>query len=275
MFIKKITKEEYESRLNSKAISGFSSSVASKLCAAVRGILEIPMTQAGEASIEMFSTKEYIEKVSKDIPFKIGVGLDESNFIAFGINREFLVKCSYYWGGGRLTAPELPADSHLTTTEVAFYNRFVQIMQPIFEQELTKCSHNEYSVSEFDDKGVALKNDQAIHVNTITCNFLNETVTMSIITSEDALKICNLGASSDEDTAPCNEQALDSIKASFDVCFEPISSSLGQLSDFSAGDSFQLRGNSVELVNKVDGKVVTKGLFGSDGKGQNLVKITE
>lgn len=273
MFIKKVTKEDFESRQNAKAIEGFSSAVTSQLCALIRGALQVPMTQSGENSVTVFNTKNYIETVSQSIPYKIGVQLDENNFIAFGVDREFLIKCSYHWGGGRRNAPDTPLDGYLTTTELAFYKRFLQLALPVFEVELSKCSGIERTVDEFDDKAIALKNDHVVHVNTVECHFHNEVITMSLIASEEALNICNLGAMGNLN--PQSDTEIEKIELDLKACFEPVSADLGSVSNLTVGDSIPLRSNRVELVSEADNTVIAKGVFGSDGQGHNLLKIIE
>ncbi|KDM90868.1 hypothetical protein [Photobacterium galatheae] len=276
MFIKKTTLAEFESQQQAIAMRGFASTMGSKICALTRGNLSIPMVPSGQIDLASYSAKAYIESVSPQIRYKIGVQFDESSFIAIGFNSEFLSKCAYYWAGGRISAPEKDNLSKPTSCEVAFLREFMQLILPAISEELNK--HCEYllEVSELDDNGVAFRNDQRVQINTVSFTFKDEVVQLSIITSDGVLKYCNLNSHEENDKSMRDRVDLSEVKVHLDVCFEPFMMTLGEVKKLRVGDELSIASSQISLMNRADKSVIAQGILGSDAnQHQQLIQIRQ
>lgn len=274
MFIKKTTSAEFESQQQAIAMRGFASSIGSKICALARGNLYIPMVPSGKIELATYSAKEYIENVSPQIKYKLGVQFDESSFIVIGFNSELLSKCSYYWAGGRLSAPEKHGLSKATSCEIAFLRQFMQLIHPVISEELNKHSAALLEISELDDNAVAFKNEQRVQVNTVNCTFKEEIVKLSIITSDGVLKYCNLNSLDEGSSKISDKTDLSALKVTIDVRFDSFKARLGDVKKLEVGDELYIPTPEVSLINKADNSTVAKGLLGSDESNNQLIKIS-
>ncbi|ELP5898461.1 hypothetical protein QTV49_000335 [Vibrio vulnificus] len=275
MFIKKTTSAEFESQQQAIAMRGFASNIGSKICALTRGNLSIPMVPSGKIELATHTAKEYIENVSPQIKYKLGVQFDESSFIAIGFDSEFLSKCSYYWAGGRLSAPEKHGLAKATSCEIAFLRQFMQLIHPVISEELNKHSEAMLEISELDDNGVAFKNEQRVQVNTVNCTFKEEVVKLSIITSDGVLKYCNLNSLDDNSAKISDKTNLSELNVNLDARFDIFKVKLGDVKQLKVGDEFYISTTEVSLINRSDNSTIAKGLLGSDGANNQLIQISE
>lgn len=273
MLIKKTTQADFDSQQQARAMRGFASTLASKICAITRGNLNIPMIQAGEISVASHPAKEYIEKISPSIKYKIGAQFDESSFIAIGIDNNFVTKSSYYWAGGRLDAPITTASSNLTGCESAFLKSFIDLIQPMIQEEVNNCAYSSVEISAFDDNGIAFKNEQRVQINTVNCAFKDEVVSISIITSDGVLNYCNLNHAGEAEVKLKDIRNLTELKTELDACFEPFQLTMGDIMNLEVGQSFVINDNVVSLINPLDKSIIKKGILGSDDQNNQLVKI--
>ncbi|MCY9860983.1 hypothetical protein OTK49_00310 [Vibrio coralliirubri] len=273
MLIKKTTQADFDSQQQARAMRGFASTLASKICAITRGNLSIPMIQAGEISVASHAAKEYIEKISPSIKYKIGVQFDESSFIAIGIDSNFVSKSSYYWAGGRLDAPVKTINSNLTGCEAAFLKSFIELIQPMIQEELNNCAYVKVEISAFDDNGIAFKNEQRVQINTVNCAFKDEEVSLSIITSDGVLNYCNLKNAGETEIKLKDTRNLLELNTELEACFEPFQLTMGDILNLEVGQSFIMNDNAVSLINPLDKSVIKKGILGSGDQNNQLVKI--
>ena len=271
MFIKKITATEFESKQQAKAMSGFSSVIASKICALSRGGLGVPLIQFGEIIASSHSAKDYIESISQNIKYKIGIHFNESSFLAIGVDNDFLTKCSYYWAGGRLTAPENINNTQASNCELAFLKKFMELIIPMIQSEVSKCTDIEVNVAEFNDTGVAFKNNQRIQINTVNCAFKDESVKLSIITSFDVLNFCNL--STNEHPLIKNKISCDlnDISVDIDARLDTFNMTLGDIKKLEIGQTLDIKNSTVSLINKAGNEIIGYGHMGRDDASQQLL----
>ena len=271
MFIEKITAAEFESKQQAKAMNGFSSVIVSKICALTRGNLGIPLIQYGEINASSHSAKDYIESISPKIKYKIGIHFDESSFLAIGVDDAFLTKCSYYWAGGRLTSPEIVENSQPSNCELAFLKKFINLITPMIQEEVSKCTDIEISITELNDTGVAFKSDQRVQINTVNCNFKDESVNLSIITSYGILRFCNLVVNDEKTTLQKISCDLKKIKVDIDARLETFNMTLGEIKKIEIGQTLDIKSGTVSLTNTAANKVIGFGNIGHDDLNSQLL----
>ncbi len=276
MFIESKNRAQFESELQAKAMLDFSSAIANKLCALTRKNLGIPIVSTSAIEIGNYTAKDYIETVTGKFEHKIGIQFDESTFIAIGINKELITKCSYYWAGGRRTAP-ISLSGRLTSCEQAFLDQFLLLLKPVMENISNLCMDDEFLVTDFDDSGIAFKNDQHVQLNTVECTFKDEKIQLSIITSDGVMGFMNLGGAKDGKTKnDANFIDPENLDICLDVRFEKVTMPLKKVKNLQVGDHIPINNNKVDLINDTDGKALFTGMLGHDEHTDiTLIQITK
>lgn len=266
---KTTTSKDFDFRKNSERIGTFTDNFSSRVGSSLRKLLSESLSQSERRDAIKVSYNEYIDSISSTYPYKVGLNVDEFNFIYVGLSVDFINKASYSWTGG-VNSPESNVAGEILVKS------FTSCIKNYIKSDLTHCLKNtslsKSNVDFFDDKTVSFNDENDIFISEMIFEFNGIKLNIPLIATSGMIDALNGAA----DSKPTNykKKIVDGVKLDVIAELGRCNLTLTELNNLKVGDSLKIIvSDTAELVVKGTNMVLVKGEIGINKKEQRVIKI--